>query len=363
MMGFEDIFLGTVMIMNKVIRHSLFLGFVVTCMSAIASPAQEEIVILNWTEYLDEKIVEVFEQRYQVEVRQVYFHSEAERRQKMEDSAGKGFDLIMTTTVDLPEYVKKKWIVALDEGLLPNILHVEPRWQWRHEGRLYAMPYAWGTLGIAWRQDLITTPIQTWQDLYQPQDPALLQRLLMHNDPRVVVSLALKSLGYSLNTLSQAALRQAEHIVREQYPYVKEYTIPMLDEHNPLVTGDIWMGMMYNGDVLSLQEYDSNIIYTTPSEGTLLWSEQLALSASAPSPKLALAFLNFLQQPEIAAKTAESLNYASPNKSAKALLPSAHLNHPGIYPPQEILDKSEFFSPVSANFMQHYQRIYARRIP
>ena len=104
--------------------------------------------------------------------------------------------------------------------------------------------------------------------------------------------------------------------------------------------------MLYSGDALMVQEHHEDIEYVLPEEGGNIWVDYLVVLESSKNKDLALAFINFLNEPENAAQLAEFVYYATPNKAAEKLLPAEFLEDPVIYPSKEALAKSEFHNPL-----------------
>ncbi|MBU3983769.1 MAG: extracellular solute-binding protein [Proteobacteria bacterium] len=98
-----------------------------------------------------------------------------------------------------------------------------------------------------------------------------------------------------------------------------------MEKNSQLVKGDILMAMVYNGDALMLQEFNKNIVFVFPEEGSNLWLDNLVIMESSPKKDLARAFINFLNEPENAARLAERIFQArSLTKSALQKNPTAH---------------------------------------
>lgn len=326
--------------------------------SALSVPA--DLVFLNWSEYLDEEVVKSFEEKYNAKLRMVYFNSEDERNSQLLNTGGKGFDLVLVPSNLLEEYRAAGWIHALDESKLPNLKHIDPRWVVRDKGILYSVPYAWGTTGIAYRKDLLKDKISSWRHLYNPKEEWK-NKITLLGDANEVVAAAFKSLGYSLNETGREAFQKAEELLLNQRPYVKHYALGPLNEQNDLVTGKTWISMIYNGDALLLKnEYESNIAYVVPEEGTMLWADHIAMLPAAQNPDLAMAFINFLHEPENAAKTSLSLFYATANKAAESLLPAEHMQNEGIYPPKAVLEKSEFYTVTAPRTLKKNNQIFSK---
>ena len=228
----------------------------------------------------------------------------------------------------------------------PNLIHIDKRWLEAFPGlEGYTVPYFWGTMGIAYRKDLVQAPLTSWMDILQPAE-SLRGRIGMVENSRDALGMALKALGYSVNSTDSKQIKAAEQLLLAQKPYVKTYTYIALNEESALVTGDIIATMIYSGDALMVQEHHEEIDYVVPTEGGNIWVDYLVVLENSKNKELAVAFLNFLNEPENAAQLAEFVYYATPNMAAEKLLPAEFLEDPIIYPSQAVLSRSEFYKPL-----------------
>jgi spermidine/putrescine transport system substrate-binding protein len=221
------------------------------------------------------------------------------------------------------------------------------------------VPLFWGTLGIIYRSDLVNRPPTRWMDLLRP-DPELRGRIVMMNSSRELLGVALKALGHSVNSVDPGALAAAESLLLAQRPHVRDYYFVALSEESSLVTGDTVAAMVYNGDGLMLTAHHPALVYTVPEEGSLLWVDYLAVMAKSDRKALAHAFIDFLNEPEIAARLAEFLYYPTPNTEAERLLPEEHRNDPLIYPPPGVMARLEPSTSLPPRGVRLRNQIYAR---
>lgn len=306
-----------------------------------------ELVFLNWSEYIDPELIAEFEGRCGCKVKEVYFESDDARDNMLVSSNATGYDVVMVNGAMMSTYVKRGWLAPLTEAQVPNLRHIYPRWLDAFEGvRGYAMPYFWGTLGIAYREDLVGRELTSMMDILKPA-PELHGKILMINGARDLLGMTLKGLGYSANTENLAELDEAEALLLAQKPYIRGYDYVSLSEFSSLLTGDVWVAMMYSGDALMLADQDERVRYVVPSEGTLLWVDYLAIASTSTNRELAAQFIDFLNEPEIAARLAEWVFHASPNRAAEAFLPPEFLADPVIYPNISEMENSEFIQPIS----------------
>jgi spermidine/putrescine transport system substrate-binding protein len=319
-----------------------------------------ELVILNWSEYISPAIIDQFQKERKVKIREVYFESDDARDQILLQTGGKGFDLILVNGVAIDTYRKRGWLQAIPAKKISNLKHIDKRWTKAFESsRNYGVPYLWGTLGIAYRKDLVSKPITSWNDLYRPAKE-LQGKILMVKSSRDIIGMALKALGYSANSEDINELRQAEELVMAQKPFVAHYGYITLGEDSSLVKGTIVAATVYGGDALNVGEFNENIVYVLPSEGGNIWVDYFTISSSSRNPELAAAFINFINQPAIAAANTEELFLATPNTAAKKLLSKDILNNSVIYPDQALLEKSELYKELPPAATRTRASIFAR---
>ena len=273
---------------------------------------------------------------------------------------GKGYDVVLSSGISVESYIMRNWLFPLSSDRIPNLKHIDQKWfSANPKIAAYAVPYLWGTLGIAYRKDLLKEEVTSWKQLFDPVEK-LRGKILMINDTRDAIGMALKSLGYSANSNSSEELAKAENLLMAQRPFVKKYGYLTLTEESGLLKGDFLMAMLYNGDALTLQDLSPHVGFSVPVEGADIWCDFLMVMEASPRKNLAMSFINFLNEPENAARLAEYVNFASPNKAALKLLPREHLKNPIIYPDKEVLDRSEFYKMLPPRVQKKYNTIFSR---
>jgi spermidine/putrescine transport system substrate-binding protein len=309
--------------------------------------AAEDLTFLTWTDYIAPEIFSEFKAEFGVGVKIVVFELDEARDSLMVTRGPAEYDLMIVDGSKVSQYIQHGWLAPVPISDAPNLRHVKPFWRKFHEGvEGNAAPYFWGTVGIAYRSDLVSKPFNSWRQLMEPEE-ALRGRISMMGAGRDMLTPGLKMLGHSLNFTDPSVVPVVEGLLQAQKPYVKTYVYLSLLADSVLVTGDVWASLMYNGGARILQGYQPAIKYVVPDEGTNLWVDYLCISAQSPRKKLAAKFIDFLNRPEIAARNALWVKYATPNTAAEKYLPESFLQDPIIYPSQEILERSEPFAPLS----------------
>jgi spermidine/putrescine transport system substrate-binding protein len=327
--------------------------------SGLADPAVQ-LAIFTWADYIDPELVAEFERENAVKVQFSYYASDDDRDEILATSHALDYDLVVISGLMIQPYVTRGWLAPISRESVPNLRHIEPRWRGAFpKSEEYGVPYFWGTLGIGYRKDLVPEGFSSWKEFYQPRE-SLRGRIAVLRSSRDVVGMALKALGHSANTADRDAIREAGRLLEAQKPFVRSYGYVSVDEQSALVTGEVFAGMLYSGDVISLREYHPDVDYVVPVEGSNIWCDYLAVFQSSKRKELAARFIDFLNRPEIAARNARFLNYATPNRAALARLPAKYLHDNIIHPGREVLSRSESYRPLPPRAQKEVNAIFAR---
>lgn len=326
----------------------------------LLAAGSNELIFLNWGDYMDPEVLQEFKKRTGITVKETYFESDTERNDILVATDGKGYDFTVVDGVTLQVLANRGWLDPVLDKTMPNVKHIDSRWRKGHPmAKTYGVPFFWGTTGIAYRKDLVKKPVTSWMDLFRP-DESLRGKIGMVTETKEAVGLAMKALGHPLNSPETSHLKEVEKLLAEQAPYVKTYKYVSLDKDSSIVSGDIAMAILYNGDTLMVQEFNENIAYVLPKEGGIVWIDYLAIMSSSTKKDKVRKFINFLNEPEIAARLADYLYFATPNNAAKALMSKEYLEHPVIYPGGPALEKSELLGKLPARANKRRESMMSR---
>ena len=322
-----------------------------------------ELIVLNWSEYIDPALVGEFEKRFNTRVKEIYYQSDEKKDEMLLHTKGKGYDVVIGSGHNALSYRKRKWLSPVTDLGIPNGKYIDEKFFNAYpELAGYGVPYTWGFTGIVYRKDLIGETVTSWNQLFRPA-PLLRGRIMMIDDSEDTIGPALKALGYPVNSDQPEHYDAVEKLLLAQKPFVKKFGAMALTSENAMVTGKIWMAPAYNGDALALHEIHPAIELALPAEGVSLWVDFIMVMEASPRKQLAMDFINFIHEPEHAAQLAEYLMYATPNQGATAHLSAQHLNNPLIYPATEVLAKSEFERPASPRVIHKRNIIFKKLLP
>jgi spermidine/putrescine-binding protein len=307
------------------------------------APQPRQLNVYIWTNYLPQDVVADFKKRTGIDVRVDTYDSNETILSKLQSGVAE-YDVVVPSDYMLKVMIPQKLLRELDRGRLSHITNLDPRFldQRFDPGNRHSVPYLWGTTGIGYDTSKVATPIDSWGALF---DPRYAGRILMLDDVREAFGAALKLMGRSINETDPAVLRQAAAKLKEQKRLVRTYNSS--DFANLLAAGDVDVAQGWNGELAeAVAASHGKLAYVVPKEGGTLWIDSLAIPATAKNVDAAYEFLQFVMEPEIAARIINGVHYAGANKAALAKVDPAIRNDPAIYPPQEVLDRCEFIEDL-----------------
>lgn len=323
------------------------------------SKLSDSVSFYNWGDYIDPDVLTTFEEECGVEVIYDTFSSNEDLLAKLQGGAS-GYDLIVPSDYMVAIMIQLGLLKELDHANIPNMaqLNENLRDQPYDPGNKYSVPYMWGVAGIGYDADEVTTPPTSLAALFDPaQAEQYTGKISLLNDSRETIGAALKYLGYSMNSTDPAQLEEAKQVLLAVKPFVLTFDS---DTYSDLVvSGETVMSHGWNGGyaVAIAENPDRNFGFVIPEEGLTLFVDNLAIPVSAPNAYTAEVLINFLHEPEIAAKISAAVLYATANAGAMEFLPDEVKNNTGVYPPQEALANTEYINDVG-EATQLYERIW-----
>lgn len=317
-----------------------------------------EIVIYNWSEYIDPAIYDMFEEEFGITILEDNFSNNEELLAKLQGGAT-GYSLIVPSDYTVSIMIAEGMLAELDHNNIPNLSNLSDRFRILpyDPGNRYCAPYQWGTTGLGYIEGEVEAP-SSWAVLFEPDpESPTFGRTTMLDDVREGFAAALVYMGYDINTTDENQLQEAKQLLVNAREGLAGYDSDTYE--NLLASGENLMAHGWNGDFLVAQEENEAIAYVVPEEGGVIWVDNICIPATVtPENKLAAElFINFLLRPDIGAMLSEFNYYASPNAAAEAELGEEFLSDPTVYPPQDVMDRLQFIRPVG-EAESVYQRLW-----
>ncbi|MEX2026113.1 MAG: spermidine/putrescine ABC transporter substrate-binding protein, partial [Pirellulaceae bacterium] len=299
--------------------------------------AGQRLNVFNWSDYLDPKLIPEFEKRTGARVQYDNFSSESELDTKLLTGGG-GYDVVFPSDHSMVVMVEKDLLADLDKSQLPNLAHIDPQFldPPYDPGCRRGAPYFWGTLAIGIRTDHVKQPVEGFEVLF---DERYAGRITMLDDAENVVGAMMMHLGHSINSVDDRELAEVKRLLERQRPLVQAYTSDAYKEK--LIKGEAWVVLGWSGDIVQAASESEHVRAIVPQRGTMLWVDSMAIPKAARNKRLAHAFINFLLEPEIAARNAKFVSFPSPNLAAREMLDAEILADPAIYPPEPVLRRCQ----------------------
>jgi spermidine/putrescine transport system permease protein len=309
---------------------------------AMRSRRLPELNLFNWTEYMPQEILDAFAKEFRVKINYDTYSSNEEMLAKLTAGAA-GYDIIVPSDYMVSVLLQQDLLEPLDKQALTNWDNLDPNFlnlEFDPSNR-YSVPYMWGTVGLAVNTTFVKETITKWGDLW---DPKYKGRIVLPDDPREIIGMGLQVTGKSRNSTEPKDLEAAKQKLRDLMPSIKAF-----DSDSPkslLLSGEVHLGMVWNGEAVLAAVENPKIIYVLPAEGGGIWMDTLAIPKSAKNKKLAHEFINFMLRPEISARLSEAFPYGNPNKASHALTDPGILSNPAAYPSASALRKAEWLTDV-----------------
>ncbi len=324
-------------------------GFVCPQPNPRVEVTSKELNLFVWTEYIPVEWKECFELVYGIKVNHDEYSSNEEMYAKLSAGATT-YDLILPTDYIVSLMVGQGMLQEWDHAKLPMLANIDSGYKDLpfDPDNKYTIPYMAGTDALVYSVERVATPPTSWADLWNPDYAG---RLVLLDDPRVVIGFTLLTLGYDLNTKDPAQLEEAKTKLLELIPNVK-----LFDSDSPktaLIAGDVDVGNVWNGEAFTAQQEDPNFEYVFPSEGTILWQDNWAIPASAPHLDAVYAWVNYIEQGDMFWMMLRDFPYTVPNAAAleyakenETELYDAYINSPITNTPPEVLANGFFMEDV-----------------
>lgn len=323
------------------------------------SQLSDSVSFYNWGDYVDPEVLTMFEEECGVEVIYDTYSSNEDLLAKLQGGAS-GYDVIVPSDYMVAIMIQLGLLKELDKANLPNLEHISSSFldQPFDPGNVYTLPYMWGVAGIGYDGAEMEDPPTSLAAFFDPvQAEQYAGKISLLNDSRETIGAALKYLGYSMNSTDPAQLEEAKQVILAVKPYVLTFDSDTYSDI--VVSGETVMSHGWNGGFATAiaENPDRELGFLIPEEGLTIFIDNLAIPASAPNPYTAEVLVNFLHEPEIAARLSEFVLYATPNTAAMELLPDEVRNNSGIYPPEDALANTEYLEDVG-EATALYERIW-----
>lgn len=284
------------------------------------------LYVYNWGEYISDgsedslDVNKEFEKYYyetygeRVIVNYSTYSSNEDMYAKISKGAVK-YDVIIPSDYMIERLIDENLLAKLDFSNIPNYEYIFDNFKGENAfydpTNEYSVPYAYGMVGVIYNTALVDKDdenIGSWSLMW---DEKYSGEILQFNNSRDAFGTALYYLGYDVNEATDEEWKEALELLKEQKPLVQSY---VMDEiFNKMKGGSASVSSYYAGDFLSMYEYNEDLAFYYPKEGTNVFVDAMCVPAVSQNKTIAERYINFMLSEEIAVANAEYTYYATPN--------------------------------------------------
>ncbi|NME83071.1 spermidine/putrescine ABC transporter substrate-binding protein [Clostridium sp. SM-530-WT-3G] len=323
--------------LSSLLTLSLFSG----CGKSETSTSDDVVYFYNCGDYIDEDLLTKFTEETGIKVDYSTYDTNEIMYQKVKSTPGT-YDLVVPSDYMIQKMIKEDMLEKLDFNNIPNYKYISEEFKNLEydPDNEYSVPYMWGTIGIIYNPDIVTDPVDSWDILWNTNYAN--KQVIMFDSMRDSLGIALKKLGYSMNSTDPNEIEAATQALIEQ----KRTMDPLyyVDEvKDKMITEEAAIAPVWSGDAAYIMSENPKLKFVLPKEGTNKWFDAMAIPKGAKHKENAEKLINFLCDPENALQNVEYIEYSTPNEAAYEMLDDEVKNDESFYPPQSILDKCEVF--------------------
>ena len=358
--------------MNNLVK-SLSLTVAAFALSSAALAEDRIVNVYNWSDYIDESILKDFTKETGIKIVYDVFDSNEILETKLL-AGGTGYDVVVPSATFLARQIQAGVFQPLDMSKLPNAKHmwdeVKKRTEVYDPGAKYSINYMWGTTGIGYNvkaaQERIGGPVTSWDVVFDPAKLAKFKDCGVHilDAPAEIIPAALLYLGKNPDSKDADDVKAAGALIETVRSSVQKFHSS--EYINGLSNGDICLAVGWSGDIFQARDRAAEakagveIGYSIPSQGALMWFDQMAIPTDAKNKEEAHIFLNYIMRPDVIAKASNYVYYANGNKTSQPMLEKDITGDPAIYPDAATLAKLYVTTPWAAKAQRVLTRAWTK---
>lgn len=270
--------------------------------------------VYNWGEYIDKSVISEFEEEYDCRI--IYETFDSNEIMYTKYMSGNSYDIMVPSEYMIERMIKEDLLQPIDKSLIPNLGNINRGilGQDFDQDNNYWVPYFCGNVGILYDKTIVDEDDlkEGWNVL---RNPKYRGQIYMYDSERDSFMVALKALGYSMNTTVESEINEAYRWLIDQRSEMEPVYVG--DESiDTMISGVKAMAIMYSGDATTVMSENPNMEYYLPEEGTNVWFDGFVISKECKQVKLANQFINYMISNQNAYKNTVEVGYLTANVNA-----------------------------------------------
>lgn len=276
--------------------------------------ASKTLKVFNWGEYVDRDVISGFENEFDCKVIYETFDSNETMYTKL--LGGDKYDVMVPSEYMIERLIKEDLLQKIDWNVMTNkdSLDNSVLNQNFDKNNDYWVPYFYGNVGIVYDKTKVSESDLSagWEVLRNTKYKG---NIYMYDSERDSFMVALKALGYSMNTTNKDEIEKAYNWLIDQRKtmnptYATDETIDAMKNSEKA------MAVMYSGDAASVMAENQDMGFYMPNEGTNIWFDGFVVSKDCQETQLAMEFINYMISDENALNNTLEVGYLTSNVNA-----------------------------------------------
>lgn len=342
--------------MKRMISLLLALLLAAALLCSCSGGAKTTLYLLNWGEYLDPELIAEFEdQNPDIKVKMTTTTTN-EEMYTVCATEGTKIDIVIPSDYLVERFIAEDLLAELDFSNIPNFKYVEKAAQNRtfDPENKYSVPYFIGTVGIVYNTKLVDDPVDSWEILWNEKYS---KKIMMYDSIRDSIMVTLAYLGYDINSVNPDELAEAGELLLKQKPFVRGYGADNIKED--MVGGSVALAVDYSGAAVQAIMENEDLAYVVPKEGSNVWMDNFVVLKSSANKEAAERFINFMCDPQVAARNSEFVGYTTPNEAALEYVGEEFTSNSAYTIPDDVLERCKYFKDLGDN-MQLYNDVWMK---
>lgn len=323
--------------------------------SAASVQAAGELNLYNWSDYMDQAVLDKFAKKYDVKVTYDTYDSNETLLSKLK-SGVTGYDVAIPGDYMVQIMIEEGLLEKIEANKFSNYSNIKDELVdvYYDPGHQYSVPYQYGTTSFVVDTDVYKGDINTLSILLDP--PAELKgKINMFRDVNDVINTALRYKGFEMCNSNRKELKEINDLLisaKENWS-----SIASDGAREMLVSGDAAVSMSWNGMALLARSEKPSLQYAYPKQGMTAWADNLVVIKNSKNIENAKLFLNFMLEPENAAAISNATGYTPGVKGTEPYLADKFKGALEFNPPAGA-PTAQFVPPCRPDVVKFYDRIW-----
>ena len=314
--------------------------------------------IFNSGEYLDPQLIEDFEKEYDCKVVYETFDSNESMYTKL--MSGSEYDILIPSDYMIERLIKEKQLRPINWDNITHRDDIDPdNMGYSYDPQnTYSVPYFVGTVGILYDKRVVDEEDlkEGWELL---RNPKYAGDIYMYDSERDSFMIALKALGYSMNTTDRDEIKEAYDWLIDQKKTM-DVVYAGDDVMDNMISGNKSIAVVYSGDGAYIMAENENLDYFDPSEGTNEWCDAMVMTKDCQDEELAEAFMDYMLDYDVVYTNSIFVGYTTPVTAVREDMKQEEFEGIDAYTPVFGAENNEVFKYQDAETREYFSELWTK---